>query len=246
MSRQRSRSPLHSRYLGLISLSSLTLHCSVILWVFLVGWSCYWQLRSYRTSTLLGRREGYYTEQYHAPVHSDLWGGSENVGNRNADGAERWNNGSSQTEEQVDHWAKFIEAIGRAGKRKASSMSRYHEQDSVQSFDENSARSPRQLSQERLSSQEASHYGVEMHQRIQSPGLRRNEHDAAHVDRRYSRSSSPRHSQGKRYDRMEHGYLNEEHEDRYDRSSYSERYKNTDLLKRRRGVEKTWIQLWSH
>lgn len=176
-------------------------------------------------------------------MRSDLWRGSENVDNRNAEGAERWNNGSSQTEEQVDHWAKFIEAIGRARKRKASSMSRYHAQDGIQSFDEDSARSPRQVPRERLSSQEASYYGVEMHQRIQSPGLRRNEHDAAHVDRRYSRSSSPRHSQGKRHERMEHGYLNEEHEDRYERGSYSERYKNTDLLKRRKGVEKTWIQL---
>ncbi|XP_026793616.3 filaggrin-2 [Pangasianodon hypophthalmus] len=188
MSRQRSRSPLHSR-----------------------------------TSTLLGRRDGYYGEQYHAPVHSDPWRGSENVDNRNLESGVRWDNGSSEAEEQVDHWAKFIEAIGRAEKRKASSMSRYHAQDGVQSFEEDSACSPRRLPRERLCSPETSNYGMETHQRIQSPGQRRNERDVADVDRRYSRSSSPRHSQGKRHDRMEHGYYNEEHEDRYERSSYSER-----------------------
>ncbi|KAK2814848.1 hypothetical protein Q7C36_023114 [Tachysurus vachellii] len=186
MSRQRSRSPLHSR-----------------------------------TSSLLGRRDGYYGEQYHATVRSDLWRGSENV-NRNAESAVRWDNGSSQAEEQVDHWAKFIEAIGRAEKRKTSSM-RYHSQDGIQSFNQDSARSPRELPRERLSSPEALLYSMETHQRIQSPGHRRNEHDDAHVDRRYSRSSSPRHSQGKRNDRMEHRYHNEEHEDKYERSSYSER-----------------------
>lgn len=175
---------------------------------------------------LLGRRDGFYGEQHHAAVHSDLWRGSENVDNRNVQGDIRWDNGSSQAEEQVDHWAKFIEAIGRAEKRKASSMSRYHAQDGTQSFEEDSARSPRQLPQERSTSPEDLRYSVEMHQRIQSPRQRRNEHDTAPVDRRYSRSSSPRHSQGKRHDRMEHGYHKEEHEDRYERSSYSERYKN--------------------
>lgn len=34
---------------------------------------------------------------------------------------------------------------------------------------------------------------------------------------------------------MDHRYHNEEHEDKYERSSYSERYKNTDLLKWRKG-----------
>lgn len=189
MSRQHSRSPLHSR-----------------------------------PSTLLGRRDGYYGEQYHALVRSDLWRGSENVDNRTVEGGLRWDSGSSQEVEQVDHWAKFIEAIGRAGKRKASSsMSRYHAQDGVQSFEEDSGRSPRQLPRERLSSPEASHYGVETLQRIQSPGQRRTAHDAGLVDRRCSRSSSPRHSQAKRHDRAEHGYHNEEREDRYERSSYSER-----------------------
>ncbi|KAG7317559.1 hypothetical protein KOW79_018594 [Hemibagrus wyckioides] len=190
MSRQRSRSPLHSR-----------------------------------TSSLLGRRDGYYGEQYHhAAVHSDPWRGSENVDNRNAESGVRWDNGSSQSEEQVDHWAKFIEAIGRAEKRKASSsMSRYHVQDGIQPYHQDSVRSPRHLPRERLSSPEALHYNMESHQRIQSPGQRRNKHDDVHGDRRYSRSSSPRHLQGKRNDRMEHGYHNEEHEDRYERSSYSER-----------------------
>lgn len=151
------------------------------------------------------------------------------------EGGVRWDNGSSQTEEQVDHWAKFIEAIGRAEKRKVSSMSRYHAQVTVQGYEEDSGRSPRQLLRKRASSPGAVHYGVEVHEGVQSPGQRRNEHDDAHADRRYARSSSPRHSQGKRHEKMEHGYHNEEHEAGYERGSYNERYKNPDLLKERSG-----------
>lgn len=164
-------------------------------------------------------------------MRSDLWRGLENIDKRNVEGDVGWDNRSAQTEEQVDHWAKFIEAIGHAEKQKASSVSRYHGQDSVQSFEEDSARSPRHLPRERLSSPEALLHSMETRPRIQSPGQRRNEHD---VDQRYSRSSSPRHSHGKRHDRTEHGYHNEEREDRYERSSYGERYKNPDLLKRRK------------
>lgn len=176
-------------------------------------------------------------------MHSDLWRGSGNVSNRNVEDGVCWDKGSSQTEEEVDHWAKFIEAIGHPEKRKAPSTSRYHAQVAVQNFEEDPAHSLRQLPRERLSSPEALHYGVEVHQRIQSPGQRRNEHDVACVDRRYSRSSSPRHSHGKKHDRMDHGYHDEDHEVRHERSSYSERYKTNDHLKRRKGVEKSWIQL---
>ncbi|KAI5092050.1 hypothetical protein C0J45_17681 [Silurus meridionalis] len=165
-----------------------------------------------RTSSLLGRRDGYYGEQYHGAVRSDPWRGSENVNSRNADGGVRWDNGSSQAEEQVDHWAKFIEAIGRVEKRNVSSMSKHHVQDGVRSFEEDSTRCPRQLPREQLSSLEASRYGMESHKRVLSPGQRRTEHDGA-----------SRHSQGKRHDRMEHVYHNEEHEDRFARSAYSER-----------------------
>lgn len=190
---------------------------------------------------MLGRRDGYYGEQYHAAVRSDPWRGSEHLDNRNVEGGVGWDSGSSQAEEQVDHWAKFIEAIGQ--KQKAASASRYHGQDGTRTLEEDSPRSPRRLPREKLSSPEALRYGAETHQRIQSPGQRRNEHDAAHVDQRYPRSSSPRHSQGKRHDRVEHVFHHEEHEDGYERSSYSERYKNCDLPKRRKGVEETWIQL---
>ncbi|KAF5894377.1 BCLAF1 and THRAP3 family member 3-like [Clarias magur] len=176
-----------------------------------------------RNSALLGRRDGYYGEQHHVPVRSDSWRDSGNVDNRNTEGDVHWDNASSQAEEQVDHWAKFIEAIGRAEKRKAVSVSRYHAKDGVQSFQEDSAHSSRQLSRERLPSPETSHYSVEHHHRIQSPGQRRNEQEAAHADRRYSRSSSPRHSQAKRHYRMDQGYQGEGRGDRYERSSYSER-----------------------
>lgn len=151
-----------------------------------------------------------------------------NADSRNVEGGVRWDNGSSQTGEQVDHWAKFIEAIGRAEKRKVSSMSRYHAQVTVQGYEEDSGRSLRQLPRKRAPSPGAVHYGVEVHEGIRSPGQRRNEYDD-------TRSYSPRHSQGKRHENMEHGYHNEEHEDRYGRGSYNERYKNPDLLKERSG-----------
>ncbi|TSK98467.1 hypothetical protein Baya_5381 [Bagarius yarrelli] len=189
-----------------------------------------------RPSTL-GRRDAYYGEQYH--MHSGQWRSSENVDIRNTESGICWDNGSSQADEQVDHWAKFIEAIGRAEKRKTASMPRCHKQDGIQDIRQDS---PRQLPRERLSSPEALQYGMETHQRIHSPGQRRNQHDYAYVDRRYSRSSSPRYLQGKSHDRMEHGNQNKVHEDRRERSSYSERYRNTGLPEQGKGVEKIWIQ----
>lgn len=105
-------------------------------------------------------------------------------------------------------------------------------QDGIQ----DSGRSPRQLARERLSSPEASHYSMETHQRIKSPGQRRNEHDAVHVSKRYSRSSSPGHSQEKRHGRVGQGYHEKDQAAASERSSYSERYTSIALLKQRRGV----------
>ncbi|KAK1806540.1 hypothetical protein P4O66_005049 [Electrophorus voltai] len=176
-----------------------------------------------RTAALPGRiADGCYGEQYHPSVHSGPWRTLENVSK--VEGVTHWDNSPSQGEEEVDHWAKFIEAIGHAGKRRPSPMSRYHIQGDVQNFEEKSSHSPRRLPRERLSSPDALPYGTETHQRISSPGQRRKEPDFIPLERHFSRDSSPRHLQGKRQDRMEHGFhLNEGREDRYqERSSFSE------------------------
>ncbi|XP_072545430.1 uncharacterized protein [Salminus brasiliensis] len=182
-----------------------------------------------RNSTLPGRQaDGFYDAQF-SSQHSEPWRNPENV--NKLEGNSHWDNGPSQGEEEVDHWAKFIEAIGHAGRRRASPTLRYHTQDDVQRSEDKPSHSPRRLPRERLSSPKASHYGAETRRRIASPGRRRNEHNATHFDKHTSnrtdwnsRDSSPRHLQGKRHNRMEHGYHNEEHEDRYqERSSFSER-----------------------
>ncbi|KAL7840729.1 hypothetical protein AOLI_G00260520 [Acnodon oligacanthus] len=180
-----------------------------------------------RNSALPGKREdGFYGEQYHSSVRSDSWRNAENV--NKVQGNSHWDNGPSQGEEEVDHWAKFIEAIGHARRRRPSPNLRYQTQDDAQRFEEKPSHSPRRLPRERLSSPEASHYVSETHQRIPSPGRRRNEHDGTHFDRHHSnrahwdsRGSSPRHSQEKRHDWIEHGHHNE---DRYhERGSFSAR-----------------------
>lgn len=183
---------------------------------------------------LPGRQEdGFYGEHYHSSVHSDPWKNLENI--NKLEGTPHWDNGPAQGEEEVDHWAKLIEAIGHAGRQRPSPMSRYNTQDDVQRFEEKSSHSPRRLTRERLSSPEALHYSAESRQRILSPGRSRNEHDVTQVERHYSNrthwdsrgSGSPRHSQGKRHEKMEFGYHNEEHDDRYhERISFSERYKS--------------------
>ncbi|KAI4898352.1 hypothetical protein NFI96_011756 [Prochilodus magdalenae] len=184
----------------------------------------------YRNSTLPGRREdGFSGDQYHSSVRSDSWRSPESV--NKMEGKSHWGNGPSQGEEEVDHWAKFIEAIGHAERRRPTPMLRYQTQDDVQRFDEKSTHSPRRLPRERLSSPDASRYGPETHQRIPSPGRRRNEHDGAHLNRHYSnrshwdsRDSGPRHSREKRPGRVEHIHQHEQHEERYhERGSFSER-----------------------
>ncbi|XP_066517668.1 BCLAF1 and THRAP3 family member 3 isoform X2 [Hoplias malabaricus] len=179
-----------------------------------------------RNSQLPGRREDvFYGDQYRSSA--DPWRNPKNV--NNLEGNSHWNNNPSQGEVEVDHWAKFIEAIGHAGRRRPLPMSKYQTQEDVTRFETKQSHSPR-LPRERLSSPEAVNYGDEPH-KFPSPGQRRIEHDGAHLVHHYSnrnhwdsRGSSPRHSQGKRHDRMEQGYHNEEREDRYhERSSFTER-----------------------
>ncbi|XP_062841384.1 bcl-2-associated transcription factor 1 isoform X2 [Trichomycterus rosablanca] len=144
------------------------------------------------------RRDGFYGGLYQA----NPWRGQELV--NEAESAENWENSYSRKEDQVDHWAKFIEAIGQAGKGKPSPMTRY--------LEEKSSRSPRRSHRERSSFSEAVNYEAETHDGNHSMGRRRNDHDV-HSHRHYSRGASPR---------MEHGYQNEEHEPRHqhERGSY--------------------------
>ncbi|XP_062841382.1 BCLAF1 and THRAP3 family member 3 isoform X1 [Trichomycterus rosablanca] len=147
------------------------------------------------------RRDGFYGGLYQA----NPWRGQELV--NEAESAENWENSYSRKEDQVDHWAKFIEAIGQAGKGKPSPMTRY--------LEEKSSRSPRRSHRERSSFSEAVNYEAETHDGNHSMGRRRNDHDV-HSHRHYSRGASPR---------MEHGYQNEEHEPRHqhERGSYMAR-----------------------
>lgn len=176
-----------------------------------------------RNAGLPGRQEdGFYDEQY-SSVHSEQWRNTENV---NMEGNSHWENDPSQGEQEIDHWAKLIEAIGHAERRRPSPPLRYNTQEDVRRSEEKSLHLPRRLPRERLSSPEALHFGAESRRRIASPARRRNEHNIPHLDKHNSnrthwnsRETSPRHLQGKRHDRMEHGYHNEENEDRYhDRS----------------------------
>uniref|UniRef100_A0A3B1JDS5 BCLAF1 and THRAP3 family member 3 n=1 Tax=Astyanax mexicanus TaxID=7994 RepID=A0A3B1JDS5_ASTMX len=181
-------------------------------------------LYSRNATVPIKQEDGFYNERY-SSVHSEPWRDPGNV--NNLEGNSHWENGPSQGQQEVDHWAKFIEAIGHADRRRPSPPLRHHIQEDVRRSEEKSLHSPRRLPRERLSSPDALNYGAENHRRIASPGRGRNEHNVPHFNRNNSnkanwdsRDSSPRHLQGKRHDRVEHGYHSEEHEDRYhDRSS---------------------------
>uniref|UniRef100_W5L3E8 BCLAF1 and THRAP3 family member 3 n=1 Tax=Astyanax mexicanus TaxID=7994 RepID=W5L3E8_ASTMX len=183
-------------------------------------------LYSRNATVPIKQEDGFYNERY-SSVHSEPWRDPGNV--NNLEGNSHWENGPSQGQQEVDHWAKFIEAIGHADRRRPSPPLRHHIQEDVRRSEEKSLHSPRRLPRERLSSPDALNYGAENHRRIASPGRGRNEHNVPHFNRNNSnkanwdsRDSSPRHLQGKRHDRVEHGYHSEEHEDRYhDRSSES-------------------------
>lgn len=177
-----------------------------------------------RIPTLHGRRaEELYDNQIHSSVQSDAWRNPVNK----VDSSTQWNKG----EKHVDHWANFIDAIGHAQKRGASPMTRYH----MQGDEEMPHHSPRRLPRERLPSSDRTHFGVEEHYKMPSPGLNKNEGvdkelSSQHNHRELRDRPYPRHPEGRRQDRMDYGHHNEEYGGQYqERGSFSERYKNAFL-----------------
>lgn len=145
------------------------------------------------------------------PYRSDGWRGPEDVIRQEED----WENSYSKKVEQVDHWAVFIEAIGRAGKQNSSSTSGYHTPGESQGL-KRSSQSPRNFHRQKMGSSGASHNGAKTYEKVQSPGWSKNE--------QYSRDSSSRQLQGKRHDRQEAEYLNTERDNGYsNKSFYTER-----------------------
>lgn len=183
-----------------------------------------------RIPTLQGRRaEGLFDNQIRSSVQSDTWRNPEYV-NKVQTNPHR-NKDSYQGEQHVDHWAKFINAIEHAQQRRASPMTRHH----MQADEERPSHSPRRLPRERLPSTEHTHYGVEEHYRMASPGWNTNEAfdketSLQHNQREMRDRSYPRHQERRSHDRMDYEYHNEEHGDQYhERGSYSERYNNAIL-----------------
>lgn len=141
------------------------------------------------------RRDGFYGGQY----QSNPRRGQEHVNTEVS--AENWDDSYSQEEDQVDHWAKFIEAIGLAGKKKPSAAMRFNTQEEGRGFKEKSPR------------------GTSFPENETHPRNHRTNDSESH--RNYTRGASPR---------MEHGYWNEEHEGRYqERGSSATRY-NTENI----------------
>ncbi len=183
-----------------------------------------------RIPTLHGRRaEGLYDNQIHSSVQSDAWRNPEYV--NKVESSTHWNKDSYQGEQRIDHWAKFIDAIEHAQKRGASPMTRYH----MQGDEESPPHSPRRLPRERLPSADHTHFGVEEHYRMPSPGWNKNEGVDKELSSQHNHRESrdrpyPRHPEGRKQDRMDYGYHNEEYGGQYqERGSFSERYKNAFL-----------------
>ncbi|XP_073796445.1 uncharacterized protein isoform X3 [Danio rerio] len=177
-----------------------------------------------RIPTLQGRRaEGLFGNQMRSSVQSDTWRNPEYV---KVETNPHWNKDSHQGEQNVDHWAKFIDAIEHAQQRGPSPMARYP----MQADEDRPSDSPRRLPRERLPSPEHTHYGVEEHYRMASPGWNRNEAfdkdtNLQHSQREMRDRSYPRHQERRSHDRMDYEYRNEEHGDQYhERGSYSESY----------------------
>lgn len=151
--------------------------------------------------------------------------------------ASHWSNDRRQGEEQVDHWAKFIEVLGYAERRRLSPKSRGYTEDESKTSAERPPHSAWQLPRERLPSPNLSHYKKEYNHRKPSPDWRREKYGVAPSERhednsgwnhKGSRGSSPRshHSQRRREDRMEHRYCNDQYKDKYqERRPFAERYK---------------------
>ncbi|XP_051538899.1 BCLAF1 and THRAP3 family member 3-like [Myxocyprinus asiaticus] len=188
-----------------------------------------------RIPTLHGRRaESFYDGQIHSSVQSDAWRNTE-YGSK-VESNTHLNKDPYQGEQHVDHWAKFIDALEHAQKKEASHMSRYQ----VQGDDERPPHSPRRLPRERLPSPDHARFDVEERYRMPSPGWNRNEGPDANMGRqehsiqnhRESRDRPyPRHSEGRRHDRMEYGFHKEEHGDKYhERGSFSERSSKSDYI----------------
>ncbi|NP_001417831.1 uncharacterized protein LOC503771 isoform 1 [Danio rerio] len=181
-----------------------------------------------RIPTLQGRRaEGLFGNQMRSSVQSDTWRNPEYV---KVETNPHWNKDSHQGEQNVDHWAKFIDAIEHAQQRGPSPMARYP----MQADEDRPSDSPRRLPRERLPSPEHTHYGVEEHYRMASPGWNRNEAfdkdtNLQHSQREMRDRSYPRHQERRSHDRMDYEYRNEEHGDQYhERGSYSERSSKPD------------------
>ncbi|XP_050954140.1 BCLAF1 and THRAP3 family member 3 [Labeo rohita] len=182
-----------------------------------------------RIPTLHGRRaEALYDNQIHSSVQSDAWRNPEYV--NKVESNANWNKDSFQGEQHVDHWAKFINAIEHAQKRGPSPMTRYH----MQGEEQRSSHSPRRLPRERLPSPDRTHFGVEERYRMPSPGWNRNEGadkelSSQHNHRETRDRSYPRQPEGRRQDRMDYGYHNEEYGGQYqERGSFSERSSKSD------------------
>ncbi|XP_016363939.1 uncharacterized protein CXorf23-like isoform X1 [Sinocyclocheilus rhinocerous] len=182
-----------------------------------------------RIPTIHGRRaEGLYDNQIHSSVQSDAWRNPEYV--NKVESSTHWNKDSYQGEQHVDHWANFIDAIEHAQKRGASPMTRYH----MQGDEERPPHSPRRLPRERLPSPNHTHFGVEERYRMPSPGWNKNkgvdkELSSQHNHRESRDRSYPRHPEGRRQDRMDYGFHNEEYGGQYqERGSFSERSSKSD------------------
>ncbi|KAK2870131.1 hypothetical protein Q8A67_024523 [Cirrhinus molitorella] len=182
-----------------------------------------------RIPTLHGRRaEGLYDNQIHSSVQSDAWRNPEYV--NKVESNAHWNKDSFQGEQHVDHWAKFIDAIEHAQKRGPSPMTRYH----MEGDEQRPSHSPRRLPRERLPSPDHTHFGVEERYRMPSPGWNRNEGVAKELSSQHNHRetrdrSYPRHPEGRRQDRMDYGYHNEEYGGQYqERGSFSERPSKSD------------------
>ncbi|XP_051969394.1 uncharacterized protein LOC127634039 [Xyrauchen texanus] len=188
-----------------------------------------------RIPTLHGRRvERFYDIEIHSSVQSDAWRNTE-CGSK-VESNTHLNKDPYQGEHHLDHWAKCIDTLEHAQKKEASPISRYQ----VQGDDERPPHSPRRLPRERLPSPDHAHFDVEEHYRMPSPGWNRNEGLDANIGRqehsiqnhRASKDRSyPRHSEGRKHDRMEYGFHNEEHGDKYhEKGSFSERLSKSDYI----------------
>ncbi|XP_052398588.1 BCLAF1 and THRAP3 family member 3 [Carassius gibelio] len=188
-----------------------------------------------RIPTLHGRRgEGLFDNQIHSSVQSDAWRNPE-YGNK-AENSTHWNKDSYQGEQKnVDHWASFIDAIEHAQKRGASPMTRYN----MEGDEERPPHSPRRLPRERLPSPDHTHFGGEERYKMPTSGWNRiegvdKELSSQHNHRESRDRSHPRHPEGRKHDRMDYGYHNEEYGNQYqERGSFAERSSKSDYREHR-------------